>query len=147
VIDVVSGVHANNVLDGFDAPLGVQAVVLPLFGRKRFQQHEIGLPCRAEVFERFARVPLLVMARGGPDVLIKCLNRRSGRAKNLPHPPAPDDFRIGQVRENLRNGPFPRSGRLRNFDAGTPLIRRSSFFAVPASTFSGSNPFIFPSIR
>jgi hypothetical protein len=37
VIEVVAGEHANDVLDRFLAALGMHAVMLPLFGRERFE--------------------------------------------------------------------------------------------------------------
>jgi len=37
MVDIVAGYHADDVLDGFLAALGMLAVVLPLLGRKRFE--------------------------------------------------------------------------------------------------------------
>ncbi len=41
VVDIVSGDHADDVLDGFLAALGMLAVVLPLIGRKRFEERKV----------------------------------------------------------------------------------------------------------
>src|SRR4029077_8050426 len=109
MIEIVPGHHANDVLDGFDAPLGVHSVVLPQLGREGLQQREVAFPGRLELFERFARVPLLVMACRGPRVLIKRLNRRSRGAQNLPHPLAHDNFAVREMREDFRGRPFPGS--------------------------------------
>src|ERR1700674_2100733 len=112
VIEIVPCHHANDLLDGFDAPLGVHSVVLPLFGREGFQQREVAFPRRAELLERFARVSRFVMACCGPAVLVKRLERGSRRAQNLPHPPACDNFAVREMREDFPGGPFPRRGPL-----------------------------------
>src|SRR5258708_1532143 len=101
MIEIVPGHHVNNTLDGFDAPLGMHAVVLPLLRRKRFQEREVAFPHRSELFQRFARIPLLVMAGAGPVVLVKRLNRGSRRAENLPPPPAPHNFPVPQMPSGL----------------------------------------------
>src|ERR1700719_3496436 len=120
VIEIVPSHHASNLLDGFDAPLGMHAVMFPLIGGNGFQQREVAFPRNPKLFERFARVPLLVMARGGPGILVERLNRRSGRAQNLPHPPARDNFAVREMREDFRRGPFSWSGPLPQLSGRSP---------------------------
>jgi len=101
MVDVVSSVHLNDMLDTFFTPLGVDAMMFPLFRSKRFQQGKVCLAEHAEQHKRFSRIPLFVMAGDRPNVLIESLDRCAGCSQNLPHSPAPYDFRVGQMRENL----------------------------------------------
>src|ERR1700693_1542286 len=84
MIEIVPGMQVNDVLDSFDAALGVQSVILPLLCGKGLQQRQVCFPCNTKLLQRFSRVALLIVARGGPGVLVKRLDRRSGRAPFLP---------------------------------------------------------------
>src|SRR5579862_4291462 len=137
MVHVVPGHHADDMLDGFDAPLGVHSVVLPLFGLKRFQQREVRFPRRTKLFQRFARVPFLVMARGGPGILVKRLNRRSRSAQDLPHPPAHHNFAIREMREDFRGRPFPRRGLFPKLRGRRTLDEPPQFFGRGCLDFQG----------
>src|SRR5258708_18573796 len=50
----------------------------------------------------------VVVPRCDPGVLVERLERGSRRPENRADPPAPDDFRVGEMREDLRDGPFSR---------------------------------------
>src|SRR5579864_4712933 len=41
MIEIVPGMQVNDVLDGLDAPLGVQSIMLPLLGGKGLQQRQV----------------------------------------------------------------------------------------------------------
>ena len=45
------GEHADDVLDGFLAALGVHSVVLPLLGGQGFEQREVGFAERAKLLD------------------------------------------------------------------------------------------------
>src|SRR4029077_9577054 len=140
VIEIVPGHHANNVLDGFDAALGVHAVMLPLLRRKRFQKREVRFPRRAELCERFARVPFFVMARRGPAVLVKRLNGRSGRAQDLPHPPARNDLAVREMREDFSGGPFSGRGPFAQLRRGSALDQPPQLRRCDRLEFQGILP-------
>jgi hypothetical protein len=73
-----------------------------------------------------------------PRVLIERLDRNPGLTQDRAHPPALDDFDVGQVCKNLGSGPFVRAGRLRKAAGDFPLMDLASFFPVAACTFRGS---------
>src|ERR1700686_59992 len=98
VVDVVPSVQANDMLDSLFAPLGVHAVVFPLFRFESLQQGKIRFAEHAEHLDGFARIALFVMAGDRPGILIERLNRCPGRPQNLPYSPASDQFRVGEMR-------------------------------------------------
>ena len=61
MIDVVSGDHADDVLDGFLSTLGMLAVVLPLIGGKRLE----GRLERRELARLTEKARLRVLERSG----------------------------------------------------------------------------------
>jgi len=115
VIEVVASEHADDVFDGFLAALGMHAVVFPLFRRERIEQGEICIAHDAELFDAFARIALRVVAGYDPDVLVIGLDRGSGCAENRPDPSTADDFRVGEMRNDLRDRPFVRRWPLTEF--------------------------------
>jgi len=128
VVEVVAGHHADEMLDGFLAALGVHAEVLPLLGREGFQERDVGFAHDAEHFERLARVAFGVMERGGPGVLVEGLDGCAGGAENLADAPGGDGFGVGEVRENFGDGPFIGSGALAQFHRGLSAQQAGDFF-------------------
>ena len=112
MIDIVSGEHADDMLDGFLAAFGMHSIMLPLFWRERLEQREVRFPKHAELFEGFAGIAFLVVPADDPGILIEGGYRSSRRTQNESHAKAANDFRIGKVRENFAYRPFVRSGTL-----------------------------------
>src|SRR5208282_6047781 len=56
MVDVVSGDHADDELDGFLPAFRVLAILLPLLGRKRFEQREIRFAHHAVQFNGSAQI-------------------------------------------------------------------------------------------
>src|SRR5260370_14554791 len=50
----------------------------------------------------------VVVDRCNPGMVMGRSERGSGCSENRAVPPAPDDFRVGEMREDLRDGPFSR---------------------------------------
>jgi len=128
MVDVVSGDHANDVLDGFLAAFGMLAVVLPLLGRKRFEQREIGRTYHAVQFDGFARIPFFVVSGNHPGVLIVGLDGRSGGSQNGAHAPADYDFDVGEMGDNFGDRPFIGRGSLAESGSWNALDEASYFF-------------------
>jgi len=78
MVDIVSGDHADDVLDGFLTALGMLAVVLPLIGGKRFEEREICFAHYAVQFDGFARIAFFVVSGDDPGVLIEGLDGGPG---------------------------------------------------------------------
>src|SRR6266404_2327797 len=97
VIDIVSGDHADDVLDGFLAALGMLAVVLPLIMGKRFEEREVRLAHDAAQFDGFAGIAFFVVSGSDPGVLIVGLNSGSGSSEDGSHAPSDYDFDVGEV--------------------------------------------------
>ena len=82
MVEIVSGYHADHVLDGFLAAFGMLAVVLPLIRRKLFEKREIGFAHHAVQFDGFARIAFFVVSGNDPGVLIVGLDGCSGGSEN-----------------------------------------------------------------
>src|SRR5262249_2971310 len=108
VIDIVSGEHLDDARDRFFAPLGVQAIMIPLLSGQRLQQGEVALAQRAEHLKRAPRVLPGVIRVARPDVLIEGLDRRAILAKDHAHPVAAHELCFGEVRKNLSDRPRAR---------------------------------------
>ena len=115
VIDIMSGDHADDVLDGFLAALGMLAIVLPLIGRKRFQQGKVRFAHDAAQFDGFAGLAFVVMSGGNPRILIVGLDGRSGGSEDGAHAPSDYDFDVGEMSQNFGDGPFVGRGALAEF--------------------------------
>src|ERR1700683_2304681 len=101
MVNIMSGYHPHDMLDGLLAALGMLAVVLPLIRRKQFQQSKICLAYGAMQFDGSARVPLLIMASDEPGVLVVGLDRRSRGSKNGAEAPHDNYFGVGKVSQNF----------------------------------------------
>jgi hypothetical protein len=66
VIDVVACHHSRDVLDGLLAAFGMNAEMLPLLRRKRFQQGQVRLAGDTKLLEAFAGVAFGVVTCGYP---------------------------------------------------------------------------------
>src|SRR5258708_37060858 len=86
----------------------MHAVAIPAFRRKRLQHCQVVLAECAEDFKRVFRIALAVLKYRCPRILIEWLNRGSARADDQADPPTPNDLRVGQMGEDLRNRPLPR---------------------------------------
>src|SRR5208283_3842028 len=118
VVDIVSGHHADDVLDGFLAAFGMLTVELPLVGRERFQEREIGFAHDAVQFDGFAEVAFLVMSGNDPGILVIGLDGRSWSSENGAYAPSDYDFDVRQVGQNFGDGPFVGCGTLAEFGGG-----------------------------
>jgi len=128
VVDIVSGDHADYMLDRFLAALGMLAVVLPLIGGKRFEERKICFAHYAVQFDGFAGIALLVASGDGPGVLIVGLDGGSGGSEDRAHAPADYDFGVSEVSEDFGDGPFVACGALAEFGGGDALDEASEFF-------------------
>ena len=115
MVDIVSGDHADDVLDGFLAALGMLAVVLPLIGGKRFEERDIGFAHYAVLFGGFAGIALFVVSGDDPGVLIEGLDGGSWGSEDGAHAPADYDFDVSEVSEDFGDGPFFGCGALAEF--------------------------------
>src|SRR6266853_5008522 len=97
VIDIVSGDHADDVLDGFLAALRMLAVLLPLIRGKQLEEREVCFAHDAVQFDGFAGIAFVVMAGGDPGILIVGLNGGSGSSEDGAHAPSDYDFDVGEV--------------------------------------------------
>ncbi len=118
MVDIVSGDHADDVLDGFLAALGMLAEVLPLIGGKRFEERKICFAHDAVQFDGFARIAFLVVSGDDPGVLIEGLDGGSGGSEDGAHAPADYDFDVGEVGQDFGDGPFYGRGALAEFRGG-----------------------------
>src|ERR1041385_7548250 len=82
VVQVVTRVQADDVLDGLCTTLGMYPLVLPLFRRQCLEHLNIHFAEHAEELDGFSRVASIVVPSGKPSILIECLNRGSGRGGN-----------------------------------------------------------------
>ena len=128
VVDIVPGYHADDVLDGFLAALGMLAVLLPLIGGKRFEERNIGFAYYAVQFDGFAAIAFLVVSGDDPGVLIVGLDGRSGGSEDGAHAPADYDFDVSEVSEDFGDGPFVGGGALAEFGGGDALDETNEFF-------------------
>src|SRR5947208_4183685 len=96
-------------------------IVLPLLGCQRFEQGEIGFADHAKLLDRFAGIALLIMTARHPGILIDRYNGSPRRVQNQSHTKTDDDFRIGEMCENLTDRPFVRSRTLAQFGRGQTL--------------------------
>src|SRR6266699_7189616 len=101
VIDIVSGDHADDVLDGFLSTLGMLAVLLPLIGGKRFEEREVCFAHDAVQFDGLAGVAFVVMSGGDPGILIVGLDGGSRGSEDGAHSPSDYDFDVGEMGQNL----------------------------------------------
>ena len=106
VVDIMSGDHADDVLDGFLAALGMLAVVFPLIGGKRFEEREICFAHDAVQFDGFARIAFVVVSGRDPGILIVGLNGGSRGSEDGAHAPSDYDFDIGEVSQDFGDRPF-----------------------------------------
>ena len=128
VVDIVSGDHADYMLDGFLAALGMLAVLLPLIGGQRFEERKICFAHYAVQFDGFARIALFVVSGDDPGVLIVGLDGGSGGSEDGAHAPADYDFDVSEVSEDFGDGPFVECGALAEFGGGDALDEASEFF-------------------
>jgi hypothetical protein len=112
VVQVVASGQAREVFNRLLTALGMHTILLPLLGRERSEEIEISLSKYAQLLDRLARVPLLVMTCGRPRILIVSLNRSSRSAQDLPDAPGGDYLRFSEMRENLGGRPFAGRGPL-----------------------------------
>src|SRR3989441_1755742 len=96
-------------------------IVLPLLGCQRFEQGEIGFADHAKLLDRFAGIALLIMTARHPGILIDRYNGSPRHVQNQSHTKTDDDFRIGEMCENLIDRPFVRSRTLAQFGRGQAL--------------------------
>src|ERR1700675_2373040 len=122
------GDHANDVLDGFLATLGMLAVVLPLVGGKRFEEREVRFAHDTAQFDGFAGVAFFVMSGGDPGILIVGLNGRSGGTENGAHAPSDYDFDVGEVGQDFCDRPFIGRRTLAKFGGGDAFDQAIKFF-------------------
>src|SRR4029077_17818509 len=66
----------------------------------------------SQQLDGLSRVASVVMTDREPGILIECLKGGSWRRENRADPPARDDLRIGEMRDDLRDGPLLRRGAL-----------------------------------
>src|SRR5258708_29357875 len=96
VVDIMSGYHADDVLDGFLTALGMLAVLLPLIGGKRFEECKICFAHGVLQFDGFARIAFVVMSGGDPGILIVGLNGGSRGSEDGADAACADDFDLGE---------------------------------------------------
>src|SRR6266403_3267758 len=101
VIDIVSGDHADDVLDGFLSTLSMLAVVLPLIGGKRLEERKVCFAHDATQFDGFAGIAFFVVSGSDPGVLIVGLDGRSGSSEDGAHAPSDYDFDVGEVSQDF----------------------------------------------
>ena len=128
MIDVVSGDHADDMLDRFLATLGVLAVVLPLIRGKRFEEGEVCFAHDAVQFDGFAGIAFVIVSGGDPGILIVGLNGGSWGSEDGAHAPSDYDFDIGEVGQNFGDGPFVSRGALPEFGGGDSFNQAVEFF-------------------
>src|ERR1700692_4253414 len=102
----MSGYHADDVLDGFPAALGMLAVLLPLIGGKRLEEREVGFAYGAVQFDGFAGIAFVVVSGGDPGVLIVGLDGRAGGSEDGAHAPSDYDFDVREMSQDFGDGPF-----------------------------------------
>ncbi len=127
MVDIVAGDHADDVLDGFLAALRMLAVVLPLVGRKRFEEREICFAHDAVQFDGFAGIAFFVVSGNDPRVLIIGLDGRSGSSEDGAHAPADYDFDVGEMGQDFGDRPFIGRGALAEFGSGDAFDEASQF--------------------
>src|SRR5437899_6291236 len=128
VIDIVSGDHADYVLDGFLSTLGMLSVVLPLIGGKRLEERKVCFAHDAVQFDGFAGIAFFVVSGGDPGILIVGLNGGSRGSEDGAHAPSDYDFDIGEVSQDFGDGPFLRRGALPEFGGGDSFNQAIEFF-------------------
>src|SRR5579859_117794 len=108
MIGVVAGKHAYQVRDRFLPALQVHPVVIPRRRRDFLQHRKIVLAQDTECLQGALRIAVAVIKGRSPGVLIERLNRDAVLANHGPHPPAADNFRVGEVRDHFRDRPLGR---------------------------------------
>lgn len=129
MIDIVSGYHADDVLDGFLAALGMLTKMLPLVGLEGFEEREIRIAYDTVLLDGFAGIALFIVPGDDPRVLIEGLDGSSGGSEDGAHAPGNYDFYVGEVGEYFGDGPLAGGWALAKFrcryafDQASELLR------------------------
>ena len=114
------GIHADNLVDRFLPTLGMHPIMLPLLGCQRFEQRRDWLRGPRETARPICGDRASHNARSSPT--------NSDRRLQWEPPARPEsyaktdnDFRIGEMCEDLIDRPFVRSGTLAQFGLGQAL--------------------------
>src|ERR1041384_4864594 len=103
VIDIVSGEVHRDVADGFYAALGMHSEQFPFLRAQRAKQGEVRLSEDAKNFQRQAHIGSVVPSGARPDVLIECLNGRSGRREDHSQAIPANKFIVSKVGHDFLN--------------------------------------------
>src|SRR5688572_10411816 len=82
---------------------------LPLGWGEPVQEREVRLPQRPEQRQRLPRLRGGIATGLGPEILIERLDRGAGSRENQPDPVGTHELIVGEMGDDLLNGPFPRS--------------------------------------
>jgi hypothetical protein len=116
--EIMPSIQSNHMLDVFGATLGVNPYALEVFVRRARQQSQICPAKHAEILQRLIGVSFVVTKPLGPQVLV--IAGQSGAVMRQHHAKSitPDEFRVGQVLQDVPDRPFPGSLGLRDLLIG-----------------------------
>src|SRR5262249_19233230 len=99
VVDVVAGEQPADVEDGEAAELAVARPTPKGLRREHGQQRDVRAPERGEEREALPRIPFLVAADAGPDLLVHAHDLRLVALEHRPDAVAPQELDLGEVRQ------------------------------------------------
>jgi len=105
--------HFRHARDGFLSALGVQPVEIPALPGQAFQQAHQPLTGDAEGFQGERRILLRIVGELCPRVLVCALDGRAACFEDDSNAESVDELAVGQVSQDLRDGPRVRRGALR----------------------------------
>src|SRR5687767_5749625 len=109
--EVVTGVQLEMVRETLLASLHVNPDALQIFRLGSAYQPEVRLSKDRKHGDRLAWIGVGVSESGGPRILVVARQWWSILREDQSQSPAPDQVRVGQVRQDMSNRPLPRCFR------------------------------------